>query len=167
MACAQQATGLRQSKIGELLGVSRRTAQRYADTGVPSGHLPNLARVVFPSDPDLAAEMAARVGQSLESLGLVAPPPPPEPAAPAPPPQPAPPADGVVDAVVCAAAEAMDVKPRDVRPGLLAAIARAREIGVPIDQVERVLRQQVHGALAAEGPVSAAAAGTRKASDPA
>jgi hypothetical protein len=42
--------------------------------------------------------------------------------------------------VVCAAAEAMERMPRDVRPALLAAFRRAREIGLSVDMVERVLQ---------------------------
>jgi hypothetical protein len=34
----------------------------------------------------------------------------------------------------------MDMMPRDVRPGLLAAFARATELGVDVQKVERVLR---------------------------
>jgi len=93
---------------------------------------------VHPVDPDLAAEIAASMGHTPVSLGIVEPP---VAAAPpiAPAPAPGPPPDGIVDAVVCAAAEAMEMMPRDVRPALLAAFRRAREIGVPVDMVERVL----------------------------
>ena len=45
-----------------------------------------------------------------------------------------------VDAVVCAAAEAMQVVPQNVRPALLAAFACARELGLTLEDVERVLR---------------------------
>jgi hypothetical protein len=49
----------------------------------------------------------------------------------------------VVDAVVCAAAEASDTKPGEVRRMLLAAFSRAREIGIDTAFVERVLRAQL------------------------
>jgi hypothetical protein len=55
----------------------------------------------------------------------------------------------VVDSVVCACAEAMDMMPRDVRPGLLAAFARATELGVDVQKVERVLRGTLAAAKAA------------------
>jgi hypothetical protein len=137
-----------QAELGEKLGVSKRTAQRYSDTGVPQHYLRDLARLVHPADAKLAAEIAGSMGHTLESLGVVLPPPPAPPPVvvveaapprPPPPPPPPPPPDGIVDAVVCAAAEAMEMMPRDVRPGLLAAFKRAREIGVTVDMVERVL----------------------------
>jgi hypothetical protein len=80
----------------------------------------DLARVVHGHDPVLAAELVASKGTTLEAQGIVPPAPPP------PPPAPPPPAESIVDAVVCAAAEAMDLTPREVRAGLHAAFARAR-----------------------------------------
>jgi hypothetical protein len=138
-----------QTKLGAMLGVSRRTAQRWAQSGVPGYHLPALARLVHPHDAHVAGQIAAAMGTTLEAMGIVRPvpppvpeppPPPPPPAPPLAPPPPPPPPDGVVDAVVCAAAEAMDMMPRDVRAGLHAAFARASEIGVTVAMVERVLR---------------------------
>ncbi len=165
---AHQAMGETQAGLGEALGVARRTAQRWAQTGVPSYHMPDLAKLVHPHDADLAAEIAAAVGTTLEALGLVVPaaapalesvpasvPEPPVAAAgaaaasegmraavtpgPAPAPAPAMP-DAVVDAVVCAAAEVMNLPPREVHAGLHAAFASAKEIGLTIDAVERALR---------------------------
>lgn len=144
-----------QAGLGKLLGVSRRTAQRWTQSGVPPYHLRDLARLVHPHDAELAAQIAAAAGGTLESLGIVQPPPPPAPPPPAPPPAPPepppapppppPPPDGVVDAVVCAASDAMDMMPRDVRAGLLAAFARAREIGVTVEMVEGALRARLAG----------------------
>jgi hypothetical protein len=127
------------AKLGEMLGISRRTAQRFVAHGVPRYYKRELARLVLPFDPQLAAEIAQSEEHSLATWGLVMPEPQVvvPPALPAPP---SPPADGVVDAVVCAAAEAMEMMPRDVRAGLLAAFTKAREIGVDVEQVERVLR---------------------------
>jgi hypothetical protein len=48
--------------------------------------------------------------------------------------------DRAVDAVVCAAAEAMEAIPQAVRPALLAACTCARELGLTLDDLERVLR---------------------------
>jgi hypothetical protein len=149
---AQLAMGLTQEQLGAKLRVSRRTAQRYAASGAPSDALKPLAALVYPHDRDLAAAIAAAAGTTLEELGIFPPPPPPpakpapiaappEPRAPPPPPPPPLPPDGVVDAVVCAAAEAMDATPHQVRPGLLAAVQRARAIGVSLEQIERVLRE--------------------------
>jgi hypothetical protein len=144
---ARIALGTTQVGLGASLGVARRTAQRWSDHGVPSYHLPDLARLVYPHDPALAAEVAAAAGTSLEALGIVQPPPPPAPAAlpptPPPPAPPPPPPDGVVDAVVCAASEAMGLMPGAVRPGLHAAFARALEIGLSVELVERALRAKL------------------------
>jgi hypothetical protein len=155
---AHQAMGKTQAGLGEALGVARRTAQRWAQNGVPSYHMPELAKVVHPHDANLAAEIAAAVGTTLEALGLVVPAAVPslEPAPalvheataaasaasaakPESPPAPAMP-DAVVDAVVCAAAEVMNLPPREVRAGLHAAFASAKEIGLTVDAVERALR---------------------------
>jgi hypothetical protein len=127
--------------LGAMFGVSRRTAQRWSDRGFPSTQLPKLASLVHPLDPKLAAAIAAAAGTTLEALGIVRPEP-----APPPPllPPPAPPLpDSVVDAVVCAAAEAMDTMPRHARAGVHAAFARAKELGVDVAFVERVLRAQL------------------------
>jgi UDP-N-acetylmuramyl pentapeptide synthase len=45
----------------------------------------------------------------------------------------------LVDAIVCAASEAADVSPRAMRPGLVAAIRCAREVGVTLEQIEGAL----------------------------
>jgi hypothetical protein len=45
----------------------------------------------------------------------------------------------MVDSIVCAAAEAMDVVPRQVRPALLAAFARARRLSLSTEVVEKAL----------------------------
>jgi hypothetical protein len=133
-----------QIEMGNKLGISRRTAQRWAQSGIPRHAMRDLAALVYPVDAALAAEIAETHGGSLETMGIVAPAPPSPPVVqmPAPPPPPPPP-DGVVDAVVCAASDAMDMMPRDVRAGLLAAFSRAREIGVTVEMVERALRARV------------------------
>jgi len=139
-AAAQSALSLGSSaELGRMLGISRRTAQRFIASGVPRYHKRELARLVLAFDPQLAAEIAQSEDHSLATWGLVRGEPEvvvqPAPAAPPPPPP-----DGVVDAVVCAAAEGMAMMPGDVRAGLLAAFTKAREIGVDVAQVERVLR---------------------------
>jgi hypothetical protein len=137
---SRQALGTTQAELGEMLGISRRTAQRWASAGVPSYEMRKLAQLVHAKDPKLAAQIAASVGTTLEAIGIVRP----VPAAPPPAPRPSP--DGVVDAVVCAAAEAMELMPRDVRPALHAAFARAGEIGLTVDDVERALRAKLRPA---------------------
>jgi hypothetical protein len=145
---AQLAVGTTQEGLGQQLGISRRTAQRWCDHGVPSYALADLARVVVPHDRALAREIAKALGTTLQALGIdeAAAPKAPSPPAPPPPPtarQPDDPPDGIVDALVCAAAEAMGASPADARKGLLAGFTRAREIGASALFVERVLRDQV------------------------
>jgi transcriptional regulator with XRE-family HTH domain len=138
---ARQALHASQVEIGTMLGASRRTAQRWdAGKASPSTEqLQTLARRVYPSDPRLAAEIATATATTLQALGLVAPAPPPAPPQAAPPPPP-PPVESVVDSMVCAAAEAIDVMPRVVRPALLAAFTRARELQLSVEAVERALQ---------------------------
>jgi hypothetical protein len=52
----------------------------------------------------------------------------------------------LVDAIVCAAAEALDVPPKSVRGVLHAAFARAKETGLPVDVIEKVLAPKPVGA---------------------
>ena len=129
-----------QNELAARLGVSRRTGQRWTKGTGPGGtELQGMARLVFPVDAALAAEIAEAAGTTLDALGLL---PEPTPAAPA---SSAVPSDRVVDAVVCAAAEAMRVVPQDVRSALLAAFACARELGLTVEDVERVLRAKASG----------------------
>jgi DNA-binding XRE family transcriptional regulator len=127
--------GISQNELSARLGVSRRTGQRWSKGGGPFGlHLHRMAGLVFPVDAELAAEIAAAGGTTLDALGVLPPPPPP-----GPPPRVAPP-DRVIDAVVCAAAEAMQVPPQSVRPALLAAFTCAKDLALTVEDVERVLR---------------------------
>jgi len=142
------ALGETQVGLGAKLGVARRTSQRWAAQGVPTYHLPKLAALVYPRDAKLAAEVAAAAGTTLERLGLVASTPVAPPAAPAAPPTPP---TAMVDAVVCAAADALNVLPRDARPGVYAAFARAAEIGTSIEFVTRVLAANLKGQPAGAG----------------
>jgi transcriptional regulator with XRE-family HTH domain len=124
-----------QGEMGQLLGVSRRTISRWTSRGttfIPS-QARDLAAALLPVDRALAVRAAALHGETLVSLGLEKPPPPPAPAVPAEPP------GHLVDAVVCAAAEALDASPRAVRPALLAAFRRARELALKVEHVERAL----------------------------
>jgi hypothetical protein len=136
---SRQALGTTQVGLGQMYGVARRTAQRWAHSGMPSHHLPDLALRVHPHDPELAAEIALAAGTTLDALGIGAPaslPPSAQATVPSPPPH----SPSIVDAVVCAAAETMDLSPRVVRAGLHAAFARAQELGLDVPTVERALR---------------------------
>jgi DNA-binding XRE family transcriptional regulator len=142
MNAARLALHVSQNGLAERMGVSRRTGQRWnAGRGPVGTDIHKMARIVYPADPTLAAEIAAAGGVTLEALGVIPPAPPPPPPLPAPVPQaPPPPPDRVVDAVVCAAAEAMQVAPQTVRPALLAAFSCAGELGLTLGDVVRVLR---------------------------
>jgi transcriptional regulator with XRE-family HTH domain len=136
---AGHALGMSQGDIALLLGVSRRTVSRWTGHGATLGpdQVATLARAVHPKDPQLAAHIAAHGGATLESLGIGQP-------APKEALQPKPEdiesvARTLVDAVVCAAAEALDASPRAVRPALLAAFTRARELGLSLETAERTL----------------------------
>jgi hypothetical protein len=129
---ARALLGHGQAGLGALLGSSRRTVQRWdAGRGRQTGpQLAKLAAAVFPRDADLAQKLARNAGTTLEGLGLV---------------PPASSASGVgkpnplVDSVVCAAAEALGTAPPAVRPVLLAAFRRAREVGLTLEDVERAI----------------------------
>jgi DNA-binding transcriptional regulator YiaG len=156
LADARRALGLNQAQLGDLLGSSKRTVQRWETKRAVASpqELATLAAHVHPHDAETAADLAAAIGQTLESLGIVAPPaPPPPPAAPPPPPPPPGPPpmprDLAVDAVVCVASDALGAMPAAVRGGLLAAFRRARMLGLSCEEVEQAL-----GAAKAEPDVS-------------
>ncbi|MDP8999590.1 MAG: hypothetical protein M3O46_05705 [Myxococcota bacterium] len=69
-----------QREFGPALGASQRTATRWdARQAIPAEwELRKLAELLVPVDTALAAEAAAHIGETLESLGLVAPRPPPK-----------------------------------------------------------------------------------------
>lgn len=123
MARVRLALGRSQRSLGELVGVSRRTVIRWEQRGAILG--PRvweiLARECYPRDRNLAAQCAAYARQTLQSLGLERPAPPPPPA---PPPRPPPSPAHMGDSVVCAAAEAMQLTPQAMRPGVVAALER-------------------------------------------
>lgn len=132
-----------QGALGEALGSSARTGQRWeqgrSDMGLPDLH--KLIAMVHPRDPQLAAELAQVKGTTLLAAGI-APPPPPLPVAAAPPAPPAPPPPDpayLVDTVVCAAAEAMDVMPEGIRPALRAAFRRARLARLTVEDIDAAL----------------------------
>jgi hypothetical protein len=145
MYAAQRALGLTQGETAALVGASKRTAQRWSSRRSPiyADYLAKLAAHVHAHDAALAAELAAAAGQTLESLGIVRPQPP------APPPLPPMPRHLAADAVVCVAAEGMNVSPLAVRGALLAAFKRARELGLSCEEMERALAGA--GAAPAEG----------------
>lgn len=127
---ARKALKLSQTELGDRAGVSRRTVMRWElDRGRPSG--PDLGRVVaiiHALHPGHADAIASAAGQSLAAFGLAGG------GVPR-----AVPSDHVGDGLVAVAAEVLDVSPRLVRPALIAALRRARALGLSIDDAERCL----------------------------
>jgi len=135
---ARRALALSRQGLGELLHVSSKTIARRetGESPVYSTELHELARLVHPRDPALGEELALAGGATPQALGLApapAPPPAPPPAAPPLPPR------ALVDAVVCAAAEALTATPQAVRSAVLAAFRRARELRMTTQDVEDAL----------------------------
>ncbi len=147
MLKASRVLFLTNKELGKLCGVSVRTVQRwYTNASAPMGwHFHAVARAVYPHDPELARQLAAHGATTPEALGLA-----PTKAANAGPPP------AVLklhaDAIVYAAAEALDVSPRAMRPAVAAAFARALEVGADINAVTRHLSAETkaHAALAAK-----------------
>jgi hypothetical protein len=106
----------------------------------PAGSQPRRAGLPARSRPRRAARRRA-TGETLESLGIVTPAPAPVVVPPPPPPAPPPPLPTalVVEAVVCAAADALQAPPSAVRGALLAAFCRARELRLSVNDVESAL----------------------------
>jgi transcriptional regulator with XRE-family HTH domain len=139
LTAARNRLGMSQRQFGPALHASHRTASRW-DTGRsrPSViSLRQLAALLAPIDLALAAEAAAHAHDTLEELGLAPPPPPPLP--PPVPPRPPVTTKDLVDAVVCAGAEASDTSPRALRPVLYVAFQRALELGLSVEDVATAL----------------------------
>jgi hypothetical protein len=151
LALSRETLHLNQLGLAQVLGSSLRTVQRYEARRAtpPAWELHKLADAVRPHDADLASQIdvwaprpappPSPVTASV-AAGSTAPPVHPAPALPAPPPLPPPVPVGVlVDAVVCAAAEAMSLSPQAIRPAVLAAFARACDAGLTMEAVVGVL----------------------------
>jgi hypothetical protein len=141
---AQFVLGCTQHELGQLLGISRRTVSRWASnhSSPSASELQTLARAVHPKDPALAARLAREGGETLESLGIVKPAPPvlvsPGPVVTV---RPFPPTRLIVESVVCAAAEVMQASPTAVRGILRAAFARARGLGLTVEEMDEALTE--------------------------
>src|SRR5260370_37244521 len=120
---AQNALGVSQGQLGDMLGLSRQTIWRYqtGQSNPLASSLQDLSRRVRAIDAELASRLAA-AGTGARKTGFRI-------AAAA-----RPTSTGVgrlvndtrvlADAMVCAAAEALDASPRTVRRALLSAFAR-------------------------------------------
>jgi transcriptional regulator with XRE-family HTH domain len=146
---ARQALDLTQDDLATALGVARRTIGRWEGLqSTPSvDDLAKLARIAYPKDPALAAEIAAEGGATLEGLGLAARSSvdPSAPVAPPIPLRPFPPVDLVMDSIVHVAARALDAENpgsdsvETVRAVLRAAFARARGLGLTVEEIDDAL----------------------------
>jgi transcriptional regulator with XRE-family HTH domain len=163
---ARRSLGMTQAEFGSAVGGSHRSAVRWdaaqATPGVDQLH--RLARLLHSRDRALAAEVAEAAGETLESLGLEAPPAP-APATPAAslPPAPAagPRPEDLVDILVLVAFERIGSPPNVVRPLLHAVFKRALDVGLTVEAAEKALRPQEPEAARQEtdGRASTAKAG--------
>jgi len=139
LVAARRILGVSQGELGELLGSSRRTGQRWETTGTkPSDEQwLDLAARILPQDRQLATALALAGGGTIQALEATA-----AATTGAPVAAPAPLPPEVVDSIVCAAAETMNVTPGAIRPALVAAFSRAQRIGLSVEQVTRALARE-------------------------
>jgi DNA-binding XRE family transcriptional regulator len=176
---ASMRLGMTQQEMADALGSSLRSISRWhAGDATPStSQLHRLAALLHPRDPDLAHDAAFAGGATLEQLGTVAPPPPPPPPPPEPDPPPSPPpappplpARLLVDAVVCAVAQAFEdlegapVSLQRARTAVGAAFLRAAELRLTIEEAAGVFAPTVEPE-GERGAAKAAAGATARADD--
>lgn len=135
---ARQVLRMSQREFGYAVGSSHRSAVRWdaghADPG--PHHLLALARLLYPQHRELAIEVADAADETLESLGLEAPPPPlPPPAVNRP--------EDLVDIIVLAAVEQTGASVATARSLLHAVFKRAADVGLSVEAAERALRPVV------------------------
>jgi hypothetical protein len=106
---------------------------------------------VYPLNAALAEELAAYAKTTTQALGLGG-----TTAATARSTRPRPATEHIIDTVVCAAADAMNLPPEAVRPAVRAAFRRAQQAGFTREEVEAAL---------AEPPARATRATPKRASD--
>ena len=146
----RRALGMTAVDAAALMGASRRTSQRWsAGRSTPGIHgLYALAVAVLPKDAKLAARIHAAAVEEAASIRMTLPPlTTSEPSA-----KPTVAERRAVDTVLCAAADAMNLAPRAVRPGLLAALLRAREESLGIDAMIAALTAAPEKKKAAKAP---------------
>jgi len=131
----RMALGLTQKELGDIVGSTKRTVQRWEGSGalLTPSQVEALARALCPVRPDLAEQIAAVAGTTLDNLGI------------APPTDASPPSPSdAIDSVVRAAAGAMGVTPDAIRPAVAAAFERACDAGLDVQAVaERLNRPPV------------------------
>jgi DNA-binding XRE family transcriptional regulator len=131
---ARRFLAMTQQELGETLGLSARTIMRWERGQAspdPSEFLKLAAMLRDIDEPELAEELLAASGVIIETRWREG----------------SPEAGAVsvatrhaVDSVLWAAAETMDGTLRQVRPAVLAAFARAKDMGLGIDAVVEALR---------------------------
>jgi hypothetical protein len=96
-------------------------------------HYHKIIRALYPKNPDLAARIAAKLGGTLADYGVTGP------AAAGPPPKAT---RTHAEALICAAADAMDKVPRDARPIVSAIFAHVRDLGVDLPSLVELLAEK-------------------------
>src|SRR5688572_5424062 len=124
LAAGRRSLRMKQAELGERLGVSAETISRWERRRrIPGAReRPDLLRRLSLLSPEWAAKAASAMGTTLEAAGAAGP---------------------VVvsvvarrhslEAAICAAAEALDMSPRLVRPAVAALLARLSEAQLSID----------------------------------
>jgi DNA-binding XRE family transcriptional regulator len=127
---ARRTLGMSQSEFGMAVGSSHRSAVRWDGGGSVPGdhHLYTLARLLYPHDRSLAAEVADAARETLVSLEIEA----------APDPMKA--NVNLVDLLVLTAVEQSGSLPAAVRPWLHAVMKRGIELGLTMESAELALR---------------------------
>jgi hypothetical protein len=120
LVLCQQALRLTQQELGELLGCTKRTIQRWQDRGFAPGALEaeTLARALQPLRPDLADQVL----QLRRTVALAAGMPPPV----------VPATAEVIAGILRAAADAVGTSPEAIRPAIMAALLEADAAGVDV-----------------------------------
>jgi AcrR family transcriptional regulator len=142
---AQAALHCNGVELAKVLRVSPRTVYRWyaKQSSVMAPTIHDLAHLVYERDPALAQQLWTAAGTELHALRLgrlVRPLPVPR--------------GALVDLVVCAACDALDAAPRAMRPAVLAAFRRARELGLTMDDVEKALAPATKAPAPRRGPQS-------------
>jgi ribosome-binding protein aMBF1 (putative translation factor) len=137
---ARRALLMSQAELAQAIGSSHRTVGRSerGQAMLSAAQLGALASLVHPRARDLAIEVAAHAGHTLETLGLEAPAPPPG----------APPAAGALrartedlcDVLVLAGVIESGAAVADVRRWVHAVMKRACDVGLTVEEVEKALR---------------------------
>jgi hypothetical protein len=123
----QMALGLTQTQLGDLVGKTKRTIQRWQERGfTPTvDQAEALAAALQPVRPDLAEQMRELARSVAIAMGM-APPPPPV-------------TSEVIDAILRAAAEASGTSPAAIRPAITAALRATDEAGVDLGDLVAAL----------------------------